>query len=124
MTQASAPAVHDLNEMIHCQPGSVVSRTVVRRETGTITFFAFDEGQGLPEHVVPYDAIIYLTHGSMDILVEDTDPIPCQGGEMAYMPAHIPHAVVAREPSKMFLIMLRSREDEPQTPAGGEAAQS
>ncbi len=122
MTQASAPQIHDLNEMIICQPGSVVSRTVVRRETGTITFFAFDEGQGLPEHVVPYDASSYLTHGSMDILVEDTDPIPCQGGEMAYMPAHVPHAVVAREPSKMFLIMLRSREEQPETAVSEEVS--
>jgi quercetin dioxygenase-like cupin family protein len=106
----STPEVHDLKEMIHHQPASVVSRTVVRRPAGTITFFAFDKGQGLPEHVVPYDAILYLTHGDMDIYVEDSDPIPCRQGEMAFMPANIPHGVVATTPCKMFLIMLRSLE--------------
>lgn len=102
--------VHDLREMIHHQQGSVVSRTVVRKNTGTITFFAFDKDQGLPEHVVPYDAILYLTHGDMEIYVEESDPIPCHQGEMAFMPANVPHAVVATMPCKMFLIMLRSLE--------------
>lgn len=104
----TAAEVHDLREMIQHQQGVVVSRTVVRRDTGTITFFAFDLGQGLPEHVVPYDAILYLTHGTMDIYVEESDPIPCRQGEMAFMPANVPHAVVATMPCKMFLIMLRS----------------
>ena len=102
--------VGNLGSMMIYQEGSVVSRTIARKKSGTITMFAFDKGQGLPEHAVPYDAILYITEGEMDIMVEDGDPIPCIAGEMAYMPADIPHAVVGVTPCKMFLIMIRSRD--------------
>lgn len=102
--------IEDLTSIISYQGDSVVSKTIVKRKSGTITMFAFDEGQGLPEHAVPYDAILLITDGKINIMVGDGDPIPCNEGEMAYMPADIPHAVVALTPSKMFLIMIRSRK--------------
>jgi len=105
------PYVGNLGNMMTYQDGSVVSRTIIRKKAGTITMFAFDKGQGLPEHAVPYDAILYITEGKMDVMVEDGEPIPCNAGEMAYMPADIPHSVVGATPCKMFLIMIRSRDN-------------
>lgn len=102
--------IGNLDYMMTYQNNSVISRTIVRKKSGTITMFAFDKGQGLPEHAVPYDAILYLTEGNMDIIVEGRDPIPCKTGEMAYMPADVPHAVIGTTPCKMFLIMIRSRD--------------
>ncbi len=102
--------VGNLGSMMTYQEGSVVSKTIARKKSGTITMFAFDKGQGLPEHAVPYDAILYITEGKMNVMVEDGDPIPCNAGEMAYMPADIPHSVVGVTPCKMFLIMIRSRD--------------
>ena len=36
-----------LIDLVNYQEGAVVSRTVVKRTTGTVTLFAFDEGQGI-----------------------------------------------------------------------------
>lgn len=108
-SKATQAYVENLGSMMTYQAGSVVSRTIARKKAGTITMFAFDKGQGLPEHAVPYDAILYITEGEMDIMIEDGSPAPCIAGEMAYMPADVPHSVVGVTPCKMFLIMIRSR---------------
>lgn len=109
-TKKDQAYIGSLDSMMIYQSDSVVSRTIIRKKAGTITMFAFDKGQGLPEHAVPYDAILYITEGKMNVMVEDGEPIPCNAGEMAYMPADIPHSVVGETPCKMFLIMIRSRD--------------
>lgn len=109
-TKETQAYVGNLDSMMTYQDSSVVSRTIARKNAGTITMFAFDKGQGLPEHAVPYDAILYITEGQMNVFVESGEAIPCNAGEMAYMPADIPHSVVGVTPCKMFLIMIRSRD--------------
>lgn len=89
------------------QEGSVVSRTIIDRKTGTVTFFAFDEGQGLSEHTAPFDALVYLLDGEAEVVISGK-PFRLKGGEMVVMPANDPHALKAITRFKMILTMIRS----------------
>ena len=96
-----------LNELIEYQEGSVVSRTLLNKETGTITLFAFDKGQGLSEHTAPFDALVYLIDGEAEIVISG-NPLTLKTGEMVLMPANKPHAVKAIKKFKMLLTMIKS----------------
>jgi len=95
-----------LNELIDYQEGSIVSREILRVDTGTITLFAFDAGQGLSEHTAPFDATVYIIDGLAEIKIGE-DTYILSSGDMIIMPANIPHAVYAKEKFKMLLIMIR-----------------
>lgn len=85
---------------------SVVSQTLLNRDTGTITLFAFDAGQGLSEHTAPFDAVVQILDGTAQITIGGT---PCQvnAGEMLIMPANISHALHAQQRFKMLLTMIK-----------------
>jgi len=89
------------------QDGAVVSRTLLKRAGGTITLFAFDEGQALSEHTTPFDAVAHILEGDADITIAGT-PLRVSAGEMVLMPANQPHAVNARTRFKMLLMMIRA----------------
>lgn len=89
------------------QEGAVVSRTLLKRAGGTITLFAFDEGQALSEHTAPFDAVAHVLEGDAEITIAGTS-LRVSAGEMVLMPANQPHAVNARTPFKMLLTMIRS----------------
>lgn len=97
----------DLQEMVGYQEGSVISRELVRKDTGTITLFAFDEGQGLSEHTAPFDAVVQIIDGEGRITING-QPITAAKGEMVIMPAHKPHSLQAEKRFKMLLTMIRS----------------
>jgi len=88
------------------QEGSVVSRTIINKKTGTVTFFAFDEGQGLSEHTAPFDALVYILDGEAEIVVSGV-PMRVKKGDVVIMPANRPHAVKAIKKFKMVLTMIR-----------------
>jgi quercetin dioxygenase-like cupin family protein len=90
------------------QDGAVVSRTLLKRGGGTVTLFAFDEGQSLSEHTAPFDAIAHVLEGEAVITIAGT-PLTVRGGEMVLMPAGQPHAVHAPARFKMVLTMLRTQ---------------
>lgn len=94
-------------ELVSYQDGSIVSREIVRRPTGTVTVFAFDEGQGLSEHTAPFDALVQVLEGEAEIRIAGK-PHRVRGGEMILMPAHQPHALKALKRYKMILTMIRS----------------
>ena len=96
-----------LNELIEYQEGSVVSRTLLNKETGTITLFAFDVGQGLSEHTAPFDALVYLLDGEAEIVISGKS-FHLGTGEMVLMPANKPHALKAIKRFKMLLTMIKS----------------
>jgi len=96
-----------LIDLADYQEGSVVSRTIIDKKTGTVTFFAFDQGQGLSEHTAPFDALVYLLEGEAEIVISGK-PIRLKDGEMVIMPANQPHAVTATKNFKMILTMIRS----------------
>lgn len=111
MTENFIPAGNEtrafrLNELAAYQEHSVVSREIVRKPAGTMTVFAFDEGQGLSEHTAPFDATVYIIEGEAEITI-DGKPHRVRGGEMIIMPAGKPHALKAVTRYKMLLVMIR-----------------
>ncbi len=89
------------------QDGSVVSREVFKNAAGTVTLFAFAEGQGLSEHKTPYDALVYVVDGEAEITVSGTTRT-VKAGELIHMPAGQPHALNAVHRFKMLLTMMRA----------------
>jgi quercetin dioxygenase-like cupin family protein len=98
----------DLAENVAYASGSVVSKTLVKKPTGTITLFAFDAGQGLSEHMAPFDAMAYVLDGQAQITIGGK-PHRVHNGEMIIMPANVSHALHAEERFKMLLVMIRSQ---------------
>ena len=101
------PHVSRIADLVAYQDGSVVSRIIIKRETGNVTLFAFDQGQELSEHTTPYDALVQVVEGDAEIRIAGT-PYRLRAGEMIIMPAHQPHAVRATSRFKMLLTMIRS----------------
>jgi len=96
-----------LVDLVDYQGGSVVSRTIIDKKAGTVTLFAFDEGEGLSEHTAPYDALVYVVDGEAEVTVSGK-PVLVREGEMVVMPANKPHALRAVKRFKMVLTMIRS----------------
>ena len=96
-----------LANLVDYQESSVVSRTVIDEETGTVTLFAFDCGQGLSEHTAPFDALVYVLDGEAQITIAG-EALRVAMGEMLIMPAHQPHALTAQQRFKMLLVLIRS----------------
>jgi quercetin dioxygenase-like cupin family protein len=96
-----------LTEGVQYAPGSIVSRTLLKTDTGTLTLFAFDEGQELSEHTAPFHALVQMLDGTA-ILVVGGKPVSVQRGELVLMPANIPHGVRAGGRFKMLLTMFRT----------------
>jgi quercetin dioxygenase-like cupin family protein len=92
---------------VEYQPGAIVSRILVKQPAGSITLFAFDEGQSLSEHTVPHDALVHVLDGEAEITIAG-HPHRLPAGEAILMPAHEPHAVRALTRFKMLLTMLRT----------------
>jgi len=96
----------NLSDGVSYSIGSVVSKTLLKKNIGNITLFSFDEGQGLTEHTSPFDAVVYILDGKAEIVIGGK-PKAVTAGEMMIMPAGIPHALNAVERFKMLLIMIR-----------------
>lgn len=96
-----------LTNLINYQEGSVVSRTLVRRVTGTVTLFAFDEGEGLSEHTAAFDAVAHMLEGEAEITVSGK-ALRTTAGDAVLMPANQPHSLKALSRFKMLLTMVRS----------------
>lgn len=96
-----------LDDLIEYQEGSVVSREIIRKETGTVSIFAFDIGEGLSEHTAPFDAMVQVIDGRAEIIIGGNKNLVDEG-DMIIMPANIPHALHAVEKFKMVLTMIRS----------------
>ena len=107
--QSSTPKgrAFNLERYIDYADGSVVSKTLLKKEIGNITLFAFDQGQGLSEHTAPFDAVVHVLDGAVEITIGG-QPQSVVAGEMVIMPANISHALQAKEKFKMLLVMIRS----------------
>ena len=104
--QASA-----LKDLVAVADGAIVSRVLAKAGGGNVTLFAFDGGQGLSEHTAPFDALVQVVDGTMELTIGGT-PVVVGSGEISLMPADVPHAVRAVEASRMLLTMLRGSTDE------------
>ena len=98
----------NFNEAIAYAMGAVVSKQIIKKETGNVTLFAFDKGEGLSEHTAPFDALVQLLDGKAEIIVGG-QPYVLTQGESIVMPAGIPHALKAIEQFKMLLTMIKEK---------------
>lgn len=98
---------NELEKLVEYQTGSVVSKTIIKQPTGTVTLFAFDKGEGLSEHTAPFDALVYLIDGKAEIIISGEINV-VKNGEMIIMPANEPHALKAKEKFKMMLVMIKN----------------
>ena len=94
------------SEAVEYSDGSVVSKTILKKPSGTVTLFAFDKGEELSEHTASFDALIFVTDGEAQITIGG-EPHSVHSGELIELPANVPHAVKATEKFKMMLIMLK-----------------
>ena len=95
-----------LSDLINYQSGSIVSRTLIDKENGTITIFAFDENQGLSEHTAPFDALVYNLDGEFEVSISG-NKIILKKEEITIMPANKPHSIKAISRFKMLLMMIK-----------------
>jgi len=98
----------NLSEDISYAIGSVVSKTMLKKDTGNITLFSFDAGQGLSEHTSPFDAVVYILDGEAEISIGGK-PQNVKAGETIIMPANVPHALHAEVQFKMLLVLIRGK---------------
>ncbi len=96
----------DLAGLVDIQAGSIVSREIVSRPSGTVTAFAFDEGEQLSEHTAPFDAMVIGLDGEADVTIGGVRH-RIKPGQMVIMPAGIPHALEAATRFKMLLVMIK-----------------
>jgi quercetin dioxygenase-like cupin family protein len=94
-------------DLVQYQPGAVVSRTLIKKPTGTVTAFAFDAGEGLSEHTAPFDALVLMVDGEAEITISGVAHT-VKAAEILMLPAHQPHAVKAVRKFKMILVMIRA----------------
>jgi quercetin dioxygenase-like cupin family protein len=104
---ATYPLISDNRLIILSQEGSIVSKEIIKKPTGTVTLFAFDMDQGLSEHTAPFDALVCLLDGEAEIIISG-EPHRLKAGEMIIMPGGQPHALKAVKRFKMMLVMIRS----------------
>ncbi len=95
-----------LSSLLDYQDDAVVSREIIRTDTGTVTLFAFDKGHGLSEHTAPFDALVYVLDGEVNVSISGK-PHPVKAGEMIIMPANKPHSLKAIKKFKMLLVMVK-----------------
>ncbi len=108
MTDTNTGKAFHLDSHIAYFDESVVSKTLLKKEAGNITLFAFEAGQGLSEHTAPFDAVVFIVDGEAQITIGgETQTVAA--GEMLIMPANVPHALHAARRFKMLLVMIRSQ---------------
>jgi quercetin dioxygenase-like cupin family protein len=106
MSTAPKAEILKLASLISYQAGSIVSRQITRADGGNVTLFAFDQDQELSEHTAPYDALVHVLEGQVEIRISGKSFILADG-EAIIMPANAPHALKAVEPYKMLLTMIK-----------------
>ncbi|MCX6169434.1 MAG: cupin domain-containing protein [Ignavibacteriales bacterium] len=94
-----------INE-VQYQSNSIVSKQILKKTNGNITLFAFDKDEALTEHTSPYEAVVYIIDGKMEIRIAG-NPYDVRAGEIIVMPPNIPHGLKAIQKSKMILIMIK-----------------
>jgi quercetin dioxygenase-like cupin family protein len=101
-----AKKIYAVDSIVAYQEDTIVSKEMIKKDTGTISFFAFDAGQGLSEHTVPYDALVYVTDGEAEVIISG-ESFVVTAGNMIIMPSDQPHRIIARQRFKMMLALVK-----------------
>ena len=101
------PRAEKLSKLVDYQPAAVVSKTLLKKKTGTVTLFAFAKGEGLSEHSAAFEALVQILEGEVQITING-EMLRLGAGEMVIMPANQPHSLLALSDFKMLLTMIKS----------------
>ncbi len=107
MSETLVARVAELASLAQYQDDAIVSRTLINKPSGTVTLFAFAQGQSLSEHTAPYDALVQILDGRAQVRIAQ-ETFEVETGQAIILPANQPHALNANEPFKMLLTMIRS----------------
>lgn len=99
----------NLADLVQLSGDSIVSKILLDKPAGSLTLFAFDQGQRLSEHTSPYDAVVQIVEGSA-VLKIGGKRVEAKAGQIVIMPSGVPHAAEAEEPFKMLLTMIRQKD--------------
>ncbi|HAZ58078.1 MAG: cupin domain-containing protein [Bacteroides graminisolvens] len=99
-------SVLNLKQSVDYSEGGIVSKQVVKNNSGNLTLFSFDKGQGLSQHTAPFDAVVQILDGEAEVILDGV-PHLLKEGETIIMPANVPHALNAVERFKMLLTMIK-----------------
>lgn len=111
-SQIPAADALQLSALITPVPQGIASRVLAKNGGGSLTLFAFDAGQELSEHTAPFDAMVLVLEGAMELTIGGR-PVNATPGTIVLMPANVPHAVKATETARMLLLMLREAKPAP-----------
>jgi len=100
------PIAKDLLNEIEYQPGGIVSKQIIKKTYGNLTLFAFDKGESLTEHTSPFEAVVFIADGEMEITIGG-EPYIVNAGQIIKLPPNVSHGLVARQKSKMLLTMIK-----------------
>src|SRR5208283_2704399 len=106
MEEFERAKVFSFNEIIEYAANSVISKTIIKKETGTVTLFSFDKGEALSEHTAPFDALVQVIDGSAEVIINGKSN-EVKAGQSVILPANIAHALKATERFKMILTMIK-----------------
>lgn len=106
MTEQLLGRPFQLENLVAYQEGTISSRMIVNKPSGTITLFAFEKGEGLSEHTAPFDAMVTILDGECEFALSGT-PHHLHAGQTLIFPAGAPHALTALTRFKMMLVMIR-----------------
>lgn len=84
----------------------IVSRTVIQDEHIKAVVFGFATGQELSEHTASKPALLYFVSGEAEVGLGD-DVRPAQAGTWVHMTAGLKHAIRAKTPVVMLLVLLK-----------------
>jgi quercetin dioxygenase-like cupin family protein len=107
LPQELAARAGHIGDLARYQAGAIVSRQIIQKKTGSVTLFAFDAGQALSEHTAPFDALVQVLDGKVEITISG-EPLTLKAGDAVIMPADHPHALRALTKMKMLLTMIRA----------------
>ena len=106
MSQAVAE-VKSLKSLLQYQENAIVSRVLLKNPSGTVTLFAFANGEGLSEHTAAFDALVICVEGEAEIQISG-QKYRLQEEETITMPANQPHSIKAASDFKMLLVMIKA----------------
>jgi quercetin dioxygenase-like cupin family protein len=98
---------YSLSDSIDYVSGGITSKQLIKKDTGNVTLFSFDKGEGLSEHTAPFDALLHVVDGEAEISIAQ-DKFHLTKDDIIILPANVPHAVSATQRFKMMLVMIKT----------------
>ena len=94
-------------EIIEYIPNGVLTKTIIKKATGSISAMSFDAGEGLQEKTSPFDTFVQIIDGHAEVVIDGTSHLLATGQGIV-LPAHLPNIFQANERFKMILSTIKS----------------